>query len=154
MERSIKQYRFGFSYEGLISCLVPMLPNIIWALVQPANDVLAANAVVYPVWDVIASVSQWLMIAALVLLVRTDFKKEQRPNSTLRVAAVLLAGYFLFWVLYYAGVINPWLFIGMAVLPAVYFVLVGLWIKNYIATVPAAIFDVTHIALTCVTYLK
>ncbi len=148
----MKQYHLDFSKEGLAAFVFAMLPNILWALAPPANDVLAANAVVFPVWEAIASASQGLMIAALVVLVRAD-EPSQRNTVMLRCAVACLIGYYVNWVLYYAGIVNPWLFIGMAVLPAAYFALAALWLKNRIALVPASLFGVIHIALACVTYL-
>lgn len=152
--KSMKQYRFGFSSEGLFAFLLAMLPNIIWALIPPANDVLSINRIVFPVWDVIASISQWLMIAALAVLINQSAIKEQRTKMLIGSAALCLAGYYLFWILYYTGVINLWLFVGMAVLPTAYFLLVALWLKNYIAVIPAALFGVIHITLSCITYFK
>ena len=131
-----------------------MLPNIVWAVIPPLNDVLAANTVVFPVWEAIAAVSQWLMIAALTLFIHQDREQEQHPRQLVGSASLCLAGYYAFWVLYYAGIVSPWLFIGMAGLPAAYFVLAALWLKNCIAVVPAVIFGITHITLSCVTYLK
>ena len=149
----VKRYRVGFSKEGLTAFLLAMLPNILWALVPPANDVLAANAMVFPVWEAIASLSQWVMIAALVILVRADTGKGQRSKAMLCYAAACLVGYYACWILYYSGIACPWLFIGMAVLPTAYFTLAALWLKNRIALVPAILFGTIHIALACVTYL-
>lgn len=149
----MKRYRFGFSKEGLAAFLLAMLPNILWALFPPANDVLSANAAVFPVWEVIASLSQWVMIALLVVLVRADDAPVQRNKAMLRYAAACLVGYYACWILYYRGIAGPWLFIAMTVLPTAYFVLAALWLKNRIALVPAALFGTIHIALACITYL-
>ncbi len=150
----MKRYKFGFSLKGFLAFLLAMFPNIVWVAIPPLNDVLAANTAAFPVWEAIAAASQWLMIAALILFVHQNAKQERRSKLRIGTAAFCLAGYYLLWVLYYAGVVSPWLFIGMAVLPAAYFVLVALWLKNDIALVPAALFGAIHIALTGVTYLK
>ena len=149
----MRQYRFGFSKEGLVAFLLPMLPNIVWVLIPPANDILLTNTASFPVWEAIASISQWLMIALLVGLVRADTGKGQRSKEMLRCAAACLVGYYVCWVLYYIGIVNPWLFIGMAVLPAAYFVLVALWLKNHIACIPAVLFGILHTVLSCVAHL-
>ncbi len=149
----MKRYRFGFSKAGLAAFLLAMLPNILWALFPPANDVLAANAAAFPVWEAIASLSQWLMIAALIVLVCADAGKGQRSKAMLYCAAACLVGYYACWILYFTGIAGPWLFIAMAVLPTAYFALVALWLENRIALVPAVLFGTIHIALACVTYL-
>ncbi len=149
----MKRYKFGFSLKGFLAFLLAMLPNIVWAVIPPFNDVLAASTAAFPVWETIAAASQWLMIAALVLFIHQDPEQEQHPRQLVGSASFCLAGYYVFWVLYYAGVASPWLFIGMAVLPTAYFVLAALWLKNYIALVPAALFGAIHIVLTCIAYL-
>jgi hypothetical protein len=71
----------------------------------------------------------------------------------MELAAFCLVGYYAAWICYYSGVADPWIFVSMAVLPSIYFILVELMLKNYIALIPSMIFGITHITITCINYI-
>lgn len=146
--RAVKQLRFGFSPGGLFAFVLVMLPNILWMLAPPPNDPLAANSAPAVV-DALEHASQWVLVAALVLLV----SREKGRRFFLAAAAVLLAGYYGFWTAYYLGFSAPWMLVGMAVFPPLFFCLTALRLKNFIALFPAVVFGVLHTAVTCINYL-
>jgi hypothetical protein len=149
----MKDHGFGFSLTGLILYALQLLPNIIWVLRRPANDVLAKNSSPYQILNVIEHVFGVMTVVLLVLLI----SKGGGRNSSiyLDLAILFLVGYYVAWVLYYRGVVSPWLLIaGLAGMPPLYFFFAGLWMKNYVALIPCVIFGIAHVAITCSTYLK
>ena len=149
----MKNYVFGFSLMGLILYALQLLPNIIWILTSPANNVLTKNSSVYPILNIIEQVFGIMTVVLLILLIN----KGDGRNSNLYIglAILFLVGYYIAWIFYYKGVVSPWLLItGIAAMPPLYFLFVGLWMKNYVALIPCVIFGVTHITITCSNYLK
>lgn len=149
----LKKYKFGFSPVGFIAVLLPMIPNVLWALLPPVASTLPANGSALPFVDAAGTVSQSLMIALLILLVN----KRHRPTTSkwvlAAVAAVCLIGYLLLWMLYFTAPITPILLLLMAVLPCSYFICVGLFLENYPSLIPASLFALIHIATTATNYL-
>ena len=130
----MKNYVFGFSLTGLILYVLQLFPNIIWMLIPPANNVLVKNSSLYPI---------------------LNKKGEKNSGIYIGLAIIFLAGYYISWIFYYQGVVSPWLLIiGLAAMPPLYFLFVGLWMKNYIVILPCIIFEIAHIAITCSNYLN
>lgn len=150
----MKNYKFGFSLKGFISFMLVMFPNIIWMIIPPTNDVLAGNSASNPIYDIVLNASQWVMVATLIVLINKSAQNDKRVRILIGFAAFCLTGYYISWIFYYAGIVYPWLFVGMAVLPTLYFVFVELWMKNYIAIIPSVIFGITHVTITCSNYLR
>ena len=144
---------FGFSLTGLVLYALQLLPNIIWMLVPPANNVLAKNSSSYPIFNIMEQAFGIMTVALLILIIN----KKNGRNSGLYIllAVMFLAGYYISWILYYQGMVSPWLLIiGIAAMPPLYFLFAGLWMKNYVVLLPCVIFGITHIAITCSNYLK
>ncbi len=149
----MKNYVFGFSLMGLMLYALQLLPNIIWILTPPANNVLTKNSSVYPILNIIEQVFGIMTVVLLILLIN----KGDGRNSNLYIglAILFLVGYYIAWIFYYKGVVSPWLLItGIAAMPPLYFLFAGLWMKNYVALIPCVIFGVAHITNTCSNYLK
>lgn len=152
MAKIMKNYKFGFSLAGLILYVLQLLPNIIWVLAPPVNDALARNSSPYPIMNVIERVFGFMTVVLLILLINKGGRKNSRLYMGL--AALFLAAYYISWVLYYKGVVCPWLLvIGLAAMPPLYFIFAGIWMKNYAVIIPGVIFGITHIAITCINYL-
>jgi hypothetical protein len=149
----MRSYALGFSLVGLMFYALQLLPNIIWMLAPPANNVLAKNSSPYPILNLIEFVCGITTVALLILL--NNQGGGRNSNLYLGLAILFLLGYYIAWVFYYQGGVSPWLFIvGIAAMPPLYFLFVGLWMNNYVALIPCIIFGVTHITITCGTYLK
>ncbi|WP_245647846.1 hypothetical protein [Paenibacillus borealis] len=130
-----------------------LLPNLIWMLVPPANNVLTRNSSAYPVLNIIEGLFGVVTVILMVVLIN----KRDGTNSSiyLRLAGLSLAAYYISWIFYYNGLVAPWLLIlGIAFMPPLYFFLTGLWMKNYVLLVPCTIFGLTHILITCMNYLR
>ena len=150
----MKKYKIGFSVKGCISFLLVMIPNIIWAIVPPAHDTLAGNNAAYPIFDVLQNICRFLIIALLVFVIHKSEKENKQIKAYIVAAAVCLVGYYLSWVLYYAGNTNPWLLVmGLAASPSLFFIFVGLWLKNYLALIPSIFFAIIHIAVTFINFV-
>ena len=149
----MKNYMFGFSLAGLMLYALQLFPNIIWMLAPPVNNVLTKNSSPYPIFNIIEEVFGIMTVALLILLIN---KESGRNGSLYMVCAILfLAGYYISWILYYQGIVSPWLLIvGLAAMPPLYFAFISLWMKNYASLIPCVIFGITHIAITCSTYLN
>ena len=101
----LKKYRFGFDIFGLILFLLVMIPNFIWFAVPAPNDVLRTESIT-PIIDVIASVSQVVFIAAICILIRKDVDKI-RLSKLIILSLAMVITYFVGWILYYSGIVNP-----------------------------------------------
>lgn len=146
-------YTFGFSPVGLLLYLLQALPNILWMFSPPKHNVLAKNSSSVPFFNWIEHVFGVLTVVLLVLLVN----KDGGSNGILFIglAILFLAGYYVSWLFYYKGAVNPWLLIiGLAGMPPFYFLCIAIWMKNYIAVISCVIFGAAHIAITCKNYLK
>lgn len=150
----MKQYKFGFSAKGLVAFLLMMLPNIVWTIRPPGNDILSAGGGTYPVAELLQAMLQWLMIGALVFIVRQEQPRTDKAKVFVSCGAVCLLAYYGLWVLYYGGIHGDWLLMGLAVFPALYFVFVALWLQNKIALVPAIAFGVIHCVLSWMLYVR
>lgn len=148
------KYKFGFSIRGFLSFILAMIPNIIWMIIPPANDILAQNSASQPVFDIILNISQWVMIAALIILINKTTKDNKRGRLFVGLAVLCLMIYYISWILYYTGIVNPWMLVAMAIFPTLYFIFVEFWIKNYIALMPSIIFGIIHTVITYSNYLR
>jgi small-conductance mechanosensitive channel len=146
---SMKNYRFGFSLKGFIAFVFVMIPNIIWMLVPPVNNPIAGNNAPDSVFEIVLGASQFALVASLIILNRRDSHNNKTNKILIVLAFLCLTGYYVSWISYYAGIVNPWMFVGMAVLPSVYFIAVGLWLKNYVSIIPGIVFGITHTIITC-----
>lgn len=150
---NIKNYKIGFSLTGLIAFIIPMIPNVFWAVLPPVSSSLPANDAAIPAIGVIGSICQSLMIAIQILLINKERKTTKSKKWIAAIALICLLGYLLSWVVYYKVTITPLLLLGMAVLPSIYFICVGLYLDNYLSIIPAVTFAVIHITTTAENYL-
>ena len=151
----MKDYRIGFSIKGFAAVLCVMMPNILWAILPPANDMLAGNNAGNPMYDVVLNVCRFLIVALLVLLSNKTVRNNGTSRTLLCVSGFWLLGYFGSWVLYYLGNTNPWLLVlGLAASPSLYFVFIGLWLKNIPAILPSIVFAIIHVAVTYANFVQ
>lgn len=153
---NIRNYKIEFSKIGFIAVVIPLIPNIFWALLPPVNNTMTGNSSQLPMVEVIGSICRILMLVLLVMIVNKEQNKQN--GFFLRriisfVAIICLLGYLISWVIYYFGTVTPLLLLGMAIMPTIYLICVGIYLRNYIAVVPAVIFAVIHIVTTAQNYL-
>lgn len=150
----MKNYRLRFSIKGFVAFSLIMIPNIIWMIIPPANDILAGNSSVRSILNIIMNASQWLMVGLLIALTNKTGSNRIQSKLIIIAAAFCLASYYILWGFYFIGLVNPWFLVGMAVFPSIYFIFVELWLRNFIAIIPSVVFGITHIAITCFNFLK
>lgn len=139
----LKKYKFGFDLWGLLLFLVIMIPNFIWFGVPAPNDVLRSDSVT-PVVDSIGSVCQVAFVAAICILKRKDVEKVRFSKLTVS-ALVMIAAYYIGWILYYCGQTDPVVIVLLTIPPCLSFVLYELDRKNRIALIPTVVFTICHI---------
>lgn len=151
MDKLVKEYRFGFEVWGLVLFIGIMLPNFVWFAVPAPNDILRGESVT-EIADIIGSVFQAVMIAALCLLKRTDCPKLRFSPFIVGAIACCIA-YWSGWVLYYNGIADAVVVLMLTVPPCGAFLLFTLDRKNYIASVPVCGFTVCHLIYALANFI-
>lgn len=146
-----KKYKFGFDYLGLLLFLVIMIPNFIWFAIPAPNDVLRSDTVT-PIVDGIGSICQVAFVAAICILKRKDIQIV-RFSKLVISALVLAAVYYVGWILYYCGMVNPIVIVLLTLPPCLSFIIYTVDRKNRIAIIPAVIFTICHIIYGFVNYI-
>ena len=137
------KYKLRFDIWGALLFLIIMIPNFIWFAVPAPNDILRQESIT-PIVDTIGSVCQIIFVAALCIVINKE-RDNIRISPLLISSAVCIGLYFLGWVLYYNGIVNPMVIIYLTLPPCVAFILFALDRKNFIALIPAACFTICHL---------
>lgn len=145
-----KKYKLGFDIWGAVLFLIIMIPNFIWFAVPAPNDVLRDDSVTQ-VFDIIASISQVLMVAALCALINQNRKKIS-ITPLIIAAMVCCLLYFASWIFYYIGVVSPIVILGLTVPPCLAFLFFAVDRKNMLAVVPILIFTICHLIYSVVNF--
>ena len=147
----MKNYRFGFNVWGLILFTAIMLPNLIWFFVPAPNDILRSDSVT-PHIDMIASICQALMTAALCVIINQKSKKISLSLLTVSTIICCLL-YFVSWIFYYIGAVNVIVILGLTILPCLAFLIFALDRKNLFAVFFAFVFTILHLIYSAVNYI-
>ena len=147
----MKKYKFGFEIWGLILFLIVMIPNFIWFAVPAPSDILRANSITETV-DTIASVCQIVMVAALCI-----FRNREAKKLCMAPPVIISAGccviYFISWIVYYMGIVNTPVILGLTIPPCLAFLFFAIDRKNGIAIIPTAIFTLCHLIYGTVNFI-
>lgn len=147
----MKNYKLGFDVWGLLLFLIIMLPNFVWFAVPAPNDVLRADSVT-EAFDIIASICQVLLVAALCIIINKNSKKISiSPLIISTIICCLL--YFACWIFYYIGITNAIVILGLTVPPCLAFLFFSLDRKNMLAVIPISIFTVCHLIYGIVNFI-
>ena len=147
----LKKYRLGFDISGLVIFLIIMLPNFIWFTVPAPNDILRQESMT-PIVDIIGSVCQILFVASLCIVINKE-RNSIRVSPLLISSAFCIGLYFLGWVLYYNGIVNPMVMICLTLPPCIAFIFFALDRKNIIAFIPTACFTICHLIYGTVNFI-
>lgn len=147
----LKQYRFGFDIFGLLLFLLIMIPNFIWFAIPAPNDVLRAESIT-PIIDGIGSVFQVILIAAICLLKRKGVERI-RLSKLIILSLAMVIIYFIGWILYYNGMVNPIVIALLTIPPCLAFIIYTVDRKNVVAMIPAIIFTVCHVIYGAANYI-
>lgn len=138
----MKNYRFGFDIWGLVLFVLVMIPNFIWFAVPAPNDVLR-NESVTPTADALGSVFQVLSIGCLCVVINKE-RSKLKISPFIISSLCSIAIYFLGWILYYIGYVNPFVILCLTIPPCLSFIFFDLDRKNMPAFVFAVCFTVCH----------
>ena len=147
----MKNYKIGFDFFGLLLFLILMLPNFIWFAIPAPNDVLRKASVTTTI-DMIASVCQVLMIMILCFLKHKESGKL-RLSPLIVIAIVSCTLYYLSWVAYYTGLVNPMIILGLTVFPCMSFLFFALDRKKISAIVPISMFTICHVIYGIINFI-
>lgn len=131
--------------------LIIMIPNFIWFAIPAPNDVLRVDSTT-KIADIIGSVCQSLMIAALCIIKNRDCKKIHFSPLIIAVCGCCLL-YFASWGFYYGGTVNAAVILGLTFPPCMAFLLFALDRKNYIAVFPTVAFTACHLIYSVVSFI-
>lgn len=131
--------------------LIIMIPNFIWFAVPAPNDVLRMDSIT-PIVDTIGSVFQFLMVAVLCIIINKEREKIRFSPLIIAVCICCLT-YFVNWVFYYNGAVNPVVILGLTLPPCLAFLFFALDRKNYIVVFPTTAFMICHLIYGVVNFI-
>lgn len=147
----LKKYKLGFEVWGLLLFLIIMIPNFIWFAVPAPNDILRVNSVTEKM-DTIASICQVLMVVSLCIFTNRESKKLCITPFTIIVAGCCSL-YFISWIVYYIGIANVMIILGLTILPCAAFLFFAIDRKNKIAMIPILAFTICHLIYGIVNFI-
>ena len=147
----LKKYRFGFDICGLVIFFLIMIPNFFCFVVPAPNYILRVESVTLVV-DNIASIAQVVMVVGLCIF-RNIGREKIRITNFIIVTTVCSSIYFLCWILYYLGITNVGVILGLTIFPCLAFLFYSFDRKNMFAFVPALIFMICHLVYAIINYI-
>lgn len=137
--------KFKFNVVGFLLFLCIMIPNIIWMIIPSSNDVLRIESIT-KINDTIMSIFQFIMVALLCFVPR---KINIKINCSSIIMIIL---YFIFWFLYYMGMVHFFVLFGLCIFPCFSFILYEIKSKNLYALIPTIVFTITHLIFTFINF--
>jgi len=135
----LKKYKLSFDIWGLLLFLIVMIPNFIWFAVTGTIDTAA-------------SVCQVLMVVALCVFRNVESKRLcVTPFIIISAGCCIL--YFASWILYYVGIVDVFVILGLVIFPCLAFLFFAVDRKNRIAMIPISIFTICHLIYGVVNFV-
>lgn len=147
----LKKYTFGFDVWGLLLFIIVMIPNFIWSAVPAPNDILRSGSITEAI-DMLASVCQVLMIAALCILRNKESKKICLSPLIITSAACCLL-YYAGWIVYYTGTVNTIVILALTLPPCLAFLFFAIDRRNGIAAALITVFTICHLIYGTVNFI-
>lgn len=147
----LKKYRFGLDVSDLLLFLIIMIPNFIWFAVPAPNDILRTDSITGTL-DTVASICQVLMIIILCVFRNRECKRIGISPFIIAIIICCLL-YFISWGVYYIGVVNAVVILGLTIPPCLAFLVFAIERKNKIAIIPISIFTACHIIYGIVNFI-
>jgi hypothetical protein len=149
----------GFHIRGLAIFILLMLPNLLFLLFPPKN-VPEGFKPSSPVVEVLEQAGRAACFLLPVLFGRMI--AERSISFVPLLMAVCLIAYYACWILYFLnGRAYPDLFkplgilpIPMAVFPALFLILLGVWVESALFLTPALVFSAAHLWVSWNTYVQ
>lgn len=148
----MKKYKLGFEIGALLLFITLMIPNGIWFLVPAPNDVLRIDSVT-PAFDIVASINQVVFILLLCFVVRKNCPPIKFTSSFMILVTLSCCLYYSSWVVYYFGLVNPLVILGLTLLPCAAFLFYALDRNNNLALIPIVIFTLCHLVYGVVNFI-
>lgn len=148
----MKKYKLGFEIGALLLFIVLMIPNGIWFLVPAPNDVLRIDSLT-PAFDIVASISQVIFILSLCFVVRKNCPPIKFTSYFMILVILSCCLYYFSWIVYYIGLVNPLVILGLTLSPCMAFLFQALDRKNNLAVIPILIFTLCHIVYGFVNFI-
>ena len=146
----IKKYKIVFDIWGLLLFIIIMIPNFIWFAVPAPNDILRAESTTKAV-DTVGSVCQVLMIILICVLIN---KERIKANYSMIIAVIISCLlYFVCWLIYYCGITNAVVILGLTIPPCLAFLFFAIERKNMIAVIPILVFTICHLIYGTVNFI-
>jgi hypothetical protein len=136
-----------FSLIGLVVVVLQQAPGIVWAIHPPKIDPFARNSGTLLV-EILEKTFGIATVLLLVVVPATAVILPRMRPLILGSAFVILATYYIFYVLYYAGSTSLPILLGMAAFPPVCFLLIALYQGNCMAIITSLVFGAVHVGLT------
>lgn len=146
-----KKYRFSFDPWSLLLFLIIMIPNFIWFAHPAPNDILRTDSVTQML-DTVASVCQVVMLMTLCFIRNRECKKITISPFVITVIACCLL-YITSWIVYYMGIANAVVILGLTLPPCLAFLFFAIDRKNKIAIIPILIFTICHLIYGVVNFI-
>lgn len=137
--------KIKFNINGLLLFLIIMIPNFIWFMKKAPNDILRVESVT-PTLDLTASIFQVVMVIFLCFS-----KNENNKFNIYSIISIIL--YFLCWILYYLGITNNLVIIGLCLFPCLSFLFYEIKIKNWIAMILTIVFTILHLLYGFINFI-
>lgn len=139
----LKKYKLSFDVWGLLLFLIIMIPNFLWFAIPAPNDILRGNSIT-EAFDMVASVCQVLMVAALCILKNKESEKLHVTHFIIIVIGCCLL-YFVSWIVYYVGIVNAIVILGLVIPPCLAFLFFAIDRKNGVAIILVSVFAICHL---------
>lgn len=141
--------KVGFSWIGIIIFALPMLINVIYAVISPANAP-KEPAQVNKIIEFVEQATRILYMLAICLLVSQ--RKIDYGSFWLYLGIAFLVLYYIVWIRYFAGGRDVaflsksfWgIPMPLAVFPVLYFLCAAIWLHNIPAVIMMIIFGIAH----------
>lgn len=148
---TLKNYKIGFSAIGIAAVALIMLPNAAYLFFTPPEDVLSGNEASFQLWNILENIGRFGLMISLCAVVNSAAPSQSRAFNI--SAVCLLLAYYALWIAYFAGTFSGLSLVGMAVFPAAFFLLIAWSRRNIFALAFAALFAITHIAITSANFI-
>lgn len=94
-----------------------------------------------------------MVFITIICILKRKGVDKIRFSKLLILSLAMVIAYFMGWILYYSGIVNPIVIILLTMPPCMAFILYAVDRKNVIATILTVIFTVCHIKYEAVNYI-
>lgn len=148
----MRKYGLGLSKQGLLAVMLVMLPNLVYAIYQPATNPLAQGNAAELWLDIAENIGRFGVMLSLIFIINRE-TAPRTCKTTALMAAVSLIFYYALWVCYLLGVSSGPVLLGLAVFPSIFFFVMAYRLRNLPAMAFAGLFGLAHIAVTTWNHL-